>query len=132
MVPLSHVGVDILQAVPRLSDEYVFPVGNGKPIIGWSQARARLEKIIAASGAQLAHFTRHDLRRTCATNLGRLGTSEFIIGRVLAHASRTITGQVYNMYEYLPERRAALEKWAAYLQSLTQPPAANVLLMRAS
>ena len=102
VVPLSPLVCDILRAVPRLSNEYVFVAGNSKPIAGWSQARARLEKII---GGKVEHFTRHDLRRTCATNLGRLGTSEFIIGRVLNHVPRGVTGGHYNMYR-VPARAA--------------------------
>jgi hypothetical protein len=49
---------------------------------------------------------------------------------VLNHASHGVTGKVYNRYEYIAEKRHALETWASYLGSLTQPPSANVVPMR--
>jgi integrase len=73
----------------------------------------------------------HDLRRTVATEMGRLGITEFIIGKVLNHAARGITGQVYNQYEYLAEKRHALDTWAAYLDRLLKPAEANVVALRA-
>jgi integrase len=73
----------------------------------------------------------HDLRRTAATEMGRLGTPEFVIGKVLNHSSRSITGQVYNRYEYLAEKKQALEQWGGYLSRLVAPAGDNVVAIRA-
>jgi integrase len=74
-------------------------------------------------------WTIHDLRRTCATGMGKLGVSRFIIGRVLSHADRSVTG-IYDQHEYLAEKRHALESWAAYLRNLVAAPGANVTQLR--
>jgi integrase len=119
----------ILRDVPK-HGAHVFVGDNGKPICGFSSARARLAGIIAESGNTIEHWTIHDLRRTCATGLGRLEVPEFIIGKVLNHASKGVTGQVYNHAEYLKEKREALDRWAQYLGNLTAPPGANVVALR--
>jgi len=61
--------------------------------------------------------------------LGKLGISRFIIGRVLNHADRTVTG-IYDRHEYLDEKRHALEGWGQYLENLIAPPGANVVPLR--
>ena len=53
----------------------------------------------------------------------------FIIARVLNHADRTVTG-IYDRYEYLEEKRRALEAWGAYLRNLIAPRDENVVPMR--
>jgi hypothetical protein len=61
--------------------------------------------------------------------MGRLGASRFIIGKVLNHADRSVTG-IYDRHAYLQEKRQALESWAQYLSSLTAAPGTNVVPMR--
>ena len=58
--------------------------------------------------------------------MGKLGILRFIIARVLNHADRTVTG-IYDRYEYLEEKRRALEAWGSHLGSLIAPPAGNVV-----
>jgi integrase len=65
----------------------------------------------------VAPFTLHDLRRTCRTGLARLKIEPHIAERVLGHAQERITA-TYDTHAYLEEKRAALEKWEKYLQSL--------------
>jgi integrase len=62
-------------------------------------------------------WTIHDLRRTAATGMGRLGISRFIIGRVLNHADRSVTG-IYDRHEYIEEKRKALTAWAQHLEEI--------------
>lgn len=60
----------------------------------------------------------HDVRRSGATTLtGRYGFSRIIVGLVLGHTPKegsTVTG-VYDRHTYVPEKRKALEVWAAHL-----------------
>jgi integrase len=62
-------------------------------------------------------FTLHDLRRTCRTGLARLGVETHVAERVLNHVQPGIVG-VYDRFEYFEQKRAALEEWAAHLNSL--------------
>ena len=65
----------------------------------------------------LGHFSSHDLRRTAATNISALGYGDDLIGRILNHKNRTVTAR-YNRHSYLDEKREALAKWSARLQTI--------------
>ena len=76
----------------------------------------------------LADFRVHDLRRTCATGMARLGVPRSHISLVLDHVSvtqGTITGAVYDKYSYDAEKRAALDKWSDHLVALLGLNVAN-------
>jgi len=126
VVPLSPLAVRILGAVPRKAGSpYVFTTEGKTPISGFSRAKARIETVIAkqrkaAKLDPLPQWGVHDLRRTAATEMGRLGVARFIVSKVLNHSDRTVTG-VYDRHEYVPEKRAALEAWASYLEGLVRP-----------
>jgi hypothetical protein len=45
----------------------------------------------------------------------RLGVSEEVVGRVLNHAPKGVTAKVYALHTYAPEKRSALDRWAAEL-----------------
>ena len=56
--------------------------------------------------------TPHDLRRTAATIMGRLGIDRLTIAYVLNHGSTiraTVTGSTYDKHDYLPQKKRALE-----------------------
>lgn len=67
--------------------------------------------------------TPHDLRRTAATGMARLGVPRFVIARVLGHSDREVTA-IYDRWEYLAEKREALLRWDAHVRSLVSSPAA--------
>ncbi len=78
--------------------------------------RPRLPRDDAQAG--IAHVTVHDLRRTAATHMTKLGVPRLHVSCVLNHAQRGVTAQVYDRYEYLEEKRRALETWAAQMTAL--------------
>jgi integrase len=157
VVPLSPLAMDIVRNARQSAMElcgqpaddpagastlpvYVFTTRGNRPISGYSKAKARLDGAVARALAevaarenrkpeQMAPWTIHDLRRTVATGLGKLNVSRFIIGRVLNHADRSVTG-IYDRHEYLDEKRRALNAWATYLGTMIAEPAANVVSLR--
>jgi integrase len=64
-------------------------------------------------------FTLHDLRRTCRTTLSRLVVDEETAELVIGHLPQGMA-KTYNLYDRLAERRAALEQWAEFVQSLAE------------
>jgi integrase len=62
-------------------------------------------------------FSPHDLRRTAATRMTERGFPRFIVDRLLNHVEPGV-GRVYDRYEYLREKRAALEAWALRLEEI--------------
>ena len=83
-----------------------------RPISGFSKAKARADKLSGITGWRL-----HDLRRTAATNMAKLGIPVSTISKVLNHASTSVTA-IYDRHSYLPEKREALERWAEKLKNL--------------
>jgi hypothetical protein len=74
----------------------------------------------------MQHWTNHDLRRVVRSGLSRLRVNGDVAEAVLAHAKPGIRG-VYDRFEYLDEKRHALELWAAHVRSITTQPPPNVV-----
>jgi integrase len=130
-VPLSPLALTLLEGLPKIGP-YVFTATRDHPISGFSKAKARLDAMGMSDGTSavtIAPWTIHDLRRTAATEMGRLGVSRFIIGKVLNHADRSVTG-IYDRHQYLKEKREALETWASYLTQLVSPTDNRAIPMR--
>ena len=72
----------------------------------------------------------HDLRRTARTWLGKLGTLPHVAERCLNHSLGHIE-KIYDQGDYLAERRAALEKWDAFVRRLVAPEQSNVAFLPA-
>lgn len=77
----------------------------------------------------LEHFTLHDLRRTARTHLSMLGVKPHVSERCLNHRLPGIN-DVYDTYDYLDERRAALELWEQKLRALEVGKSFNVVPLR--
>ena len=75
-----------------------------------------LQRVNKASG--LKHFTAHDLRRTCATGLRRIGIPRETVSRILNHTNRSVT-LVYDWYDELPEIRSALNACGEQIENLS-------------
>jgi integrase len=119
---------------------YVFGARCDKPLGNWWDMRREVEREIArlrrdgakpeAASSELTaeEFERfrlpawcwHDLRRTAATNMAGLGFGAEVVERVLNHQSGVRGGLVgvYQRHEYRPQRKAAVEVWAARVADL--------------
>jgi integrase len=124
LVPLSQPVIGILRDLPQLG-EFVFTHDGETHVSGFAKAKARLDTFIAAGEAKVAPWTLHDLRRTAATHMVRLGVSEEVVGRVLNHAPKGVTAKVYALHTYAPEKRNALDRWAAELMRAVAGEAAG-------
>jgi len=65
----------------------------------------------------------HDLRRTLATGMQRLGIRFEVTEAVLNHVSGSKAGVagVYQRHDWKEEKRTALESWARHVRSLLDP-----------
>jgi integrase len=106
VVPLVPVAVEVLKAVPRVSDHLVF-VGVGS----WSWPKTALDGL-----AKLKEpWVIHDVRRSVATGLREhVGADTHLVELIINHVSGSRGGVagVYDRSERLAERRRALERWA--------------------
>ncbi len=123
-VPLSALAVEIIQGLPRTHEEWLLPTDVGKPISAFTPCKQRADRL---SG--ITNWRFHDLRRTAATNMARIGVSVHVISRVLNHVEGGVTS-IYDRHSYLEEKRHALEAWGHKLESLIWSPKSNVLALR--
>ena len=70
--------------------------------------------------ATIPEWHLHDLRRTAATLMTRRGVSRLVVGKVLNHAEQGVTGQHYDLHDYLPEQRQAFDLWGARLAAIVE------------
>jgi integrase len=129
-VPLSAVAIDTLGAVPRLADSrFVLTTNGTAPSSGFAKNKKKLDALLPAD---MPGWRLHDLRRTCASGLARLGIPVHVTEAVLNHRSGTISGvaAVYNRYDYQPEKAHALEAWGSFIAALGGSKPATVLPLR--
>jgi integrase len=114
-VPLSRQAMAIIEAAPQVSSEYVFSYAEGRPLRGFHHAKQALDKASGVGG-----WTLHDLRRTCASGLARLGVSIAVIEQILNHRGGSLAGVagVYIRHQFETEKRAALQQWADHVDRL--------------
>lgn len=160
LVPLSPAVREILDSLPRFAGcDHWFPAGRrpskgddqaeaagpdeaDAPVrgsSGFSKAHARLlrymgQELGLPKGETAPHFVLHDLRRTAATGMQRLGIALPVVEAVLNHVTGSRSGVVgvYQRHQYVDEKRRALEAWAAEVARITggATPAANVVQLR--
>ena len=143
-IPLSKPALAIIEGLPRVeasgrhgvSPDFVFTTNGKTPISGWSKAKRDLDAAVqkAPSAVQNAPpWTLHDLRRTVATGLQRLGISLQVIEAVLGHVSGSRAGVVgtYQRHSFAKEKAAALEAWGAHVEAVIHgKPRGKVVAMR--
>jgi integrase len=128
MLPEDSAEADRAVAERRASGTLAFPGLLGSPFAGWSKAKDALDKSIVDARAKaaaeagttpstLVPWNVHDLRRTVATGLQRLGVRLEVTEAVLNHVSGTRAGiaGVYQRHDWATEKRAALDAWAAHV-----------------
>ena len=130
LLPLSALAVETIKAAIELTDdgEFLFPSRlNNRP---GPMDRHSLSKAMARFAEELKEPrtwrreppTPHDLRRTTATRLAKMGIAKEVRERILNHAGARHDPEAkhYNLYEFLPEKREALDRWAAEIAALIE------------
>jgi integrase len=136
VVPLTADMMALLETLPRFEQgDHLFSTTLGvKPV--WisdkvkkdlDQRMLRMLRALARvrgsdpGKVKLDRWVNHDLRRTLRSRLSMLRVQPEVAEAVLAHVKPGIKG-VYDRYDFLDERRAALELWATHLKSMDPLP----------
>jgi len=116
LVPLSAQSITVLQSIPKRFD-HVFCSDHRNPdrhpISGFSKAKAELDRL-----STIRDYTLHDFRRTAATGMAMLKHPPHVIDKVLNHVVSQKGRRIYLRFEYLDERRLALDDWGAHIAKL--------------
>jgi len=127
IVPLSLPAQAIIKSAHRMSSddanesddnerEFVFQ-GRAGAFNGFSKAKIALDKDSGVKDWRL-----HDLRRTMATGLQRLGVRLEVTEAILNHVSGSRAGIVgiYQRHEWADEKRAALNAWGDHVEAIVE------------
>jgi integrase len=126
-VPLSRQALALIDSLPVLGDP-VFTIDGEKPLTSFSRIKNALDLIAKPA----APYVLHDLRRTVASGMARLGILLPVIERVLNHASGSFRGivGVYQRHDFAAEKRAALQRWADHVQHVVKGEATETVVVQ--
>jgi integrase len=126
IIPLADEALELLPEKPKGSTrDLIFGVGAGG-YGGWAKSKRDLDTTIAEARAaagreDMPPWVLHDLRRSLVTHISETGIAQpHIVEAIVNHVSGHKGGVagIYNRATYLPEKREALRRWAAYLTGL--------------
>jgi integrase len=123
LVPLSDAALRLLKAIPKANgSDKLFPA-RGNPETGpsgFSKTHARIVKAMIEATGPMERWTLHDLRRTMATGLQRLGVRLEVTEAILNHVGGSRGGLVgvYQRHDFKEEKRQALDAWAAEVERI--------------
>jgi len=142
LVPLSDLAMQVLDEAPQHPGcPLLFPFHGRSPsnsstfVLANRRLNARMVALCRAeivrdggdpNEAHIEPWLFHDLRRTCATTMARIGQDVTVVDKVLNHANgktgfgRTVNAvtRIYVRHEFLDERRAALQALADHIKML--------------
>jgi integrase len=124
VIPLSTQATAIIDAMPR-TGEFV----SGKAAVNhFHRIKPELDSLM---GDVKPPWVIHDIRRSVATGMAKLGIAIPVIERLLAHKSGTFKGIVgtYQKHSFLPEMAVAVQKWADHVEQLVGGKVAKVVKM---
>jgi integrase len=121
-VPLPDMTMEWLKElrIRAYNSDYVFPNRRASKRHGHispDTINSAIMKLFKQNKMQIEHFTIHDLRRTCRSLLSALGVPGHVAERCLNHKLKGVEG-IYDRYDYLDDRRAALNKLSIQLQPI--------------
>ena len=126
VVPLSQQARALLERLTRgEKGDYVWSTRDGKqPINGFSRMKEQIDRLTMQKRKEadieenIPGWSPHDLRRTIRTYFGRTHVPMIVGEGILNHAvssSRSKLEEIYDRYEYIDEKRIALQGWADHL-----------------
>jgi len=126
-VPISPIVLGLLDTLVKRAKAkdgkwpkkgLVFSTRNGNPFTAHSRGKRQIDALLKDD--PLPPWRLHDLRRTLATGLQRLGVRFEVTEAVLNHLSGSKAGVagVYQRHTWTEEKRAALDAWSSWLDQL--------------
>lgn len=119
-VPLPSMAQSIINKMKEINGDtdYVFcsPKKDNEPISWLTRARRDIQK-----NSNVKDFRPHDLRRTVATYMAKLGVERTTLGKILNHKGLSGDSQItaiYDRHGYQDEKKEALEKWNTCLKEI--------------
>lgn len=138
VVPLCPTVVGWFRKLRTLAGEsaWVLPARRedrrarlGDAPVGETTLWASIVRRFSRGGLEVRRFTPHDTRSTAKSHMKAMGVANEVTERALNHTLKGMDA-IYDQYDYLPERQAALETWAAFLVACEQDKKWTVVPLR--
>ncbi len=131
LLPLTPFALEQIEALRELNQS-AGKDGMGSPPFSTHGTRGLVLETLSVAVREVSktlkrnhkipRFQLRDLRRTAETMLQKLGIDKEVRAHLLSHGrTKGVQGKHYERYDFLPEKRAALEKWADYLGRILDP-----------
>lgn len=148
-IHLSSEAISIIKSLPRIQNDsgYVFCTNGINACSGFSRAKDRLHSLMLQTakaeavsrgddpnGVVLPSWRLHDLRRTMASNMARLGVALPVVERCLNHVGESFGGIVatYQQHDYEMEKKEAFTVWAAHVRTVVTQQPAKIIPIRSA
>ena len=122
MVPLTGLHLQLLDEIRDATehDTYLFPARGGVEPRRYDTLTHAVRGFVKASG--MTSFSPRDIRRTFKTIAGSMGLSLELRNRLQGHAMTDVGSVHYDRYDYLAEKRDAMQVWAEGLADIIEGP----------
>jgi integrase len=116
-IPVPEVAAELIESIKPNAHGWFFPSATDptKPVshgtlysFMWRQREREVIPVV----------TNRDLRRTWKTLAGQAGLSKEIRDRLQNHTLQDVSSKSYDRCNYMPEKRAAMKKWDAFVQAM--------------
>src|SRR6266513_2254731 len=137
LLPLTPFALEQLKALREANGQVPSPfTSDGKRQLAVDTLSSAVRHISQSLQQQheIPPFQLRDLRRTAETMLQKLAVDREVRAHLLSHGrGQGVQGRHYERYDFLPEKRAALEKWGHHLECVLDPKrGAKVIALRGS
>jgi integrase len=129
-IPLSLQAQALIAARPRFAGSpFVFSTDGRRPVNNWGDVKRRIS---TRAGIAAESWRFHDLRRTAASGMQKLGVQVPVIEKALNHVSGVFRGLVrtYQVHGYADEIRIALQRWADRVEEIVGGGPAKIFALR--
>lgn len=116
-IPVPELAAELIESIKPNAYGWFFPSATDatKPVshgtlysFMWRQREREVIPVV----------TNRDLRRTWKTLAGQAGLSKEIRDRLQNHTLQDVSSKSYDRWNYMPEKRAAMKKWNAFVQAM--------------
>lgn len=130
-VPVPSLAAELIDSIKPNAHGWLFPSAKdpSRPVshgtlysFMWRQRDRGVIPVI----------TNRDLRRTWKTLAGKAGVPKEIRDRLQNHALQDVSSKSYDRWNYMPEKRAGMETWDAFVRALLAGEAASDSLKEAA